>query len=140
MRIRLPSIGWKPWSNSWARADRQAQVTAQPVKLLVKSQARLILIDAEEMIYASIQDGAITIFARDTEGASNYRTVEELMEALDPGVFWRPHRSYLVNINHIKEVVPWFKSSFMLKMSDKRASEIPVSRNQTKRLRELLKL
>jgi two-component system LytT family response regulator/two-component system response regulator LytT len=113
---------------------------ASPVKLLVKSQARMILIDADDMIYASIQDGAITIFSRDTEGVSNYRTVEELMEALDPGVFWRPHRSYLVNINHIKEVVPWFKSSFMLKMNDKRASEIPVSRNQTKRLRELLKL
>jgi two-component system LytT family response regulator/two-component system response regulator LytT len=113
---------------------------AQPVKLLVKSQARMILIDADDMIYASIQDGAITIFARDTEGASNYRTVEELMEALDPGVFWRPHRSYFVNKNHIKEVVPWFKSSYMLKMNDKRSSEIPVSRAQIKRLRELLKL
>jgi two-component system LytT family response regulator/two-component system response regulator LytT len=100
----------------------------------------MILIDAEEMIYASIQDGEITIFSREAEGVSNYRTVEELMEALDPSVFWRPHRSYLVNINHIKEVMPWFKSSFMLKMNDKRASEIPVSRNQTKRLRELLKL
>ncbi len=100
----------------------------------------MILIDADEMIYASIQDGEITIFSRDAEGVSNYRTVEDLMEALDPGVFWRPHRSYLVNINHIKEVMPWFKSSFMLKMNDKRASEIPVSRNQTKRLRELLKL
>jgi two-component system LytT family response regulator/two-component system response regulator LytT len=112
----------------------------QPVKLLVKSQARMILVDAEDMIYASIQDGAITIFARDAEGVSNYRTVEDLMAALDPGVFWRPHRSYLVNINHIKEVVPWFKSSYMLKMNDKRGTEIPVSRAQTKRLRELLKL
>jgi two-component system response regulator LytT len=106
----------------------------------VKSQSRMILIDADDMIYASIQDGSITIFSRDTEGVSNYRTVDELMEMLDPGVFWRPHRSYLININHIKEVVPWFKSSFMLKMNDKRASEIPVSRAQTKRLRELLKL
>jgi two-component system response regulator LytT len=113
---------------------------AQPVKLLIKAQSRMILIDAEDLVYASIQDGAITIFSRDTEGVSNYRTVEDLMEALDPDVFWRPHRSYLVNINHIKEVVPWFKSSYMLKMDDKRASEIPVSRNQTKRLRELLKL
>ena len=113
---------------------------AHPVKLLVKSQARMILIDAEDLIYASIQDGAITIYSRDMEGVSNYRTVEELAEALDPHAFWRPHRSYLVNINHIKEVMPWFKSSYMLKMSDKRASEIPVSRNQTKRLRELLKL
>jgi two-component system, LytTR family, response regulator LytT len=111
-----------------------------PIKLLVKSQERMILIDADDMIFASIQDGAITIYSREIEGVSNYRTVEDLMEALDSEIFWRPHRSYLVNIKHIKEVVPWFKSSFMLKMNDKRASEIPVSRTQTKRLRELLKL
>ncbi|HXZ14299.1 MAG TPA: LytTR family DNA-binding domain-containing protein [Candidatus Sulfotelmatobacter sp.] len=112
----------------------------QPVKLLVKSQLRMFLVDAEDMIYASIQDGTITIFARDAEGVSNYRTIEELAGSLDAETFWRAHRSYLVNINHIKEVVPWFKSSYMLKMDDKRASEIPVSRAQTRRLRELLKL
>jgi two-component system, LytTR family, response regulator LytT len=113
---------------------------AQPVKLLVKSQSRMFLVDAEDIIYASIQDGTITIFARDAEGVSNYRTIEELAGSLDAETFWRAHRSYLVNINHIKEVVPWFKSSYMLKMNDKRASEIPVSRAQTRRLRELLKL
>jgi len=112
----------------------------QPVKLLVKAQSRMFLVDAEDIIYASIQDGTITIFARDTEGVSNYRTIEELAGSLDADTFWRAHRSYLVNINHIKEVVPWFKSSYMLKMNDKRASEIPVSRAQTRRLRELLKL
>jgi two-component system, LytTR family, response regulator LytT len=117
-----------------------ASKAAQPVKLLVKSNARMFLVDAEDVIYASIQDGTITIFARDFEGVSNYRTIEDLAASLDADVFWRAHRSYLVNINHIKEVVPWFKSSYMVKMDDKRASEIPVSRAQTKRLRELLKL
>ncbi len=112
----------------------------QPVKLLVKAQGRLILVDADDLVYAGIQDGTITIYARDFEGVSNYRTIEELQAALDADVFWRAHRSYLVNINHIKEVVPWFKSSYMLKMNDKRQSEVPVSRAQTKRLRELLKL
>src|SRR5277367_2130630 len=67
--------------------------SAQPVKLLVKSQARMFLVDAEEMIYASIQDGTITIFARDAEGVSNYRTIEELAAALDADIFWRAHRS-----------------------------------------------
>jgi two-component system response regulator LytT len=117
-----------------------AAKTPQPTKVLVKSQARMLLVSAEDIIYASIQDGAITIFARDAEGISNYRTIEELAASLDADNFWRAHRSYLVNINHIKEVVPWFKSSYMLKMNDKRQSEIPVSRAQTKRLRELLKL
>ena len=111
-----------------------------PVKLLVKSHERLLLVDAEDMVFATIQAGSISVMARDMEGSSNYRTLEELNAALDSESFWRPHRSYLVNIHHIKEVVPWFKSSYVLKMSDKKQTEIPVSRAQTKRLRELFKL
>ncbi len=111
-----------------------------PVKLLVKTQQRLFLVDADDVLFASIEDGTITVVSREVEGTSNYRTIEELQTSLDSESFWRAHRSYLVNINHIKEVVPWFKSSYMLKMADKRASEVPVSRAQTKRLRELLKM
>jgi two-component system LytT family response regulator/two-component system response regulator LytT len=117
-----------------------AKQVAQPVKLLVQSQQRLLLVDAEDMLFATIEAGSISVIARDTEGSSNYRTLEELHAALDSDSFWRPHRSYLVNIHHIKEVVPWFKSSYMLKMSDKKRTEIPVSRGQTKRLHELFKL
>jgi two-component system LytT family response regulator/two-component system response regulator LytT len=74
------------------------------------------------------------------EGESNYRTIEELQSNLDPDIFWRVHRSFLVNINRIREVIPWFKSSFQLRMDDRKHTEIPVSRVQTKRLRSLLKL
>jgi two-component system response regulator LytT len=112
----------------------------QPAKILVKSGQRLLLVAAEDLIFASIEDGLISVVGRDVEGTSNYRTLEELHAALDSETFWRPHRSHLVNIHHIKEVVPWFKSSYMLKMDDKKQSEIPVSRVQTKRLRELFKL
>jgi two-component system LytT family response regulator/two-component system response regulator LytT len=59
---------------------------------------------------------------------------------LDERSFWRVHRSFLVNIHHIREVVPWFKSSYQLRMDDRRASTVPVSRAQTRRLRELVKL
>ena len=116
------------------------QVASAPVKLLVKSQQRLLLVDAEDLVFATIADGLITVCAREADGTSNYRTLEEMHAALDADSFWRPHRSYLVNIHHIKEVVPWFKSSYMLKMNDKKQTEIPVSRQQTKRLRELFKL
>ncbi|HWY42865.1 MAG TPA: LytTR family DNA-binding domain-containing protein [Candidatus Sulfotelmatobacter sp.] len=116
------------------------QVASAPVKLLVKSQQRLLLVDAEDLVFATIADGLITVCAREADGTSNYRTLEEMHAALDADSFWRPHRSYLVNIHHIKEVVPWFKSSYMLKMNDKKQTEVPVSRQQTKRLRELFKL
>jgi two-component system response regulator LytT len=110
------------------------------VKLLLKANQRMFLVDADEMVFASIQDGSITIFTKDSQGVSNYRTIEELQASLESDRFWRAHRSYLVNIDYIKEVVPWFKSTFMLKMNDKRSSEIPVSRSQTRRLRELIKM
>jgi len=113
---------------------------APPAKLLLKTSQRLLLVDAEEMVFATIEDGVITIATREGEGTSNYRTLEELQSSLDPNRFWRVHRSYLVNVDHIREVVPWFKSSYQLKMNDRRASSIPVSRAQTRRLREFLNL
>jgi two-component system LytT family response regulator/two-component system response regulator LytT len=114
--------------------------SAPPSKILIKSQQRMLLVDSNDLIFASIEGGLISVVARDVEGSSQYRTLEELHATLDADSFWRPHRSYLVNVHHIKEVVPWFKSSFMIKMNDKKQSEIPVSRQQTKRLRELFKL
>ena len=51
-------------------------------------------------------------------GTSNYRTLDELQARLDPAVFWRVHRSHLVNITKIKEIVPWFSRNYLLKMKD----------------------
>lgn len=112
----------------------------QRTKLLVKANNRNLIVDAQDMIYATIDDGLITVVTSHFEGQSNYRTIEELQSNLDPNLFWRVHRSFLVNINKIREVIPWFKSSFQLKMDDKKQTEIPVSRIQTKRLRALLKI
>lgn len=112
----------------------------QRTKLLVKNAGRSYIVDAQDIVYATIDDGLITIITSAFEGESNYRTIEELQSNLDPETFWRVHRSYLVNINRIREVIPWFKSSYQIRMDDKKQTEIPVSRVQTKRLRALLKL
>ena len=80
------------------------------------------------------------LFRSHIEGESTYKTIDELQASLDPEIFWRVHRAWLVNINRIKEVIPWFKSSFQIRMDDKRQTEVPVSRVQTKRLRSLFRL
>jgi two-component system LytT family response regulator/two-component system response regulator LytT len=112
----------------------------QPAKILLKANSRLFLVDQKDICFASIEDGIITVVATTMEGQSNCRTLEELLASLDPNLFWRAHRSYLVNINRIKEVVPWFKSSYQIRMDDRKHTEIPVSRAQTRRLRELFGL
>jgi two-component system LytT family response regulator/two-component system response regulator LytT len=109
-------------------------------KIVLQANSRLLLIDQKDICYAAIDEGTITVATPAIEGESKCRTLEELLDLLDPAVFWRAHRSYVVNINHIREVVPWFKSSYQLRMADRKQTEIPVSRAQTRRLRELFKL
>jgi two-component system, LytTR family, response regulator LytT len=106
----------------------------------VKVGERFLLVQADDIIYASLNGDTITIVTGTLSGTSNYRTLDELQARLDPEVFWRVHRSHLVNINKIKEIVPWFSRNYILRMKDGKATEIPVSRSQTKRLREYLKL
>jgi two-component system LytT family response regulator/two-component system response regulator LytT len=112
----------------------------QNSKVLVRAAGRLLLVEQKDVCFASIEDGVISVVSITLEGQSNCRTLEELLDGLDSDMFWRAHRSYVVNINRIKEVVPWFKSSYQLRMDDKKQTEIPVSRAQTKRLRELFGL
>jgi two-component system response regulator LytT len=129
-------------------ADRILEPAAPPppkspaafTKLLLRAGTRNLIVDPQELIYATIEGGIITLVTAQTEGQANFRTLEELQTALDPDLFWRAHRSYIVNINKIREVVPWFKSTYQLKMDDRKSTEVPVSRMQSRRLREMLNL
>ena len=109
-------------------------------RLAIKVGERFMLVQADEIVYASVIDEGITVVTNQHAGTSNFRTLEELHERLDPSLFWRVHRSHLVNINKIKEIVPWFSRNYILRMKDQKSTEIPVSRTQTRRLREYLKL
>ena len=109
-------------------------------RLAIKVGERFMLVRAEDIIYASLGDEGIAVVTEQHAGTSNYRSLDELHDRLDTTVFWRVHRSHLVNINKIKEIVPWFSRNYILRMKDAKSTEIPVSRTQTRRLREYLKL
>lgn len=116
-----------------ARQGRRDQIA-------LKVGERFVLVQADEVVHVSVVDETIQVVTNSISGTSNYRTLDELQARLDPAVFWRVHRSHLVNITKIKEIVPWFSRNYLLKMKDAKATEIPVSRSQTKRLREYLQL
>jgi two-component system, LytTR family, response regulator LytT len=109
-------------------------------QLAIRAGEKFVLVQADEVIHASLVDEAIVVVTNTVSGTSNYRTLDELSARLDPAVFWRVHRSHLVNITKIKEIVPWFSRNYLLKMKDPKGTEIPVSRTQTRRLREYLQL
>jgi two-component system, LytTR family, response regulator LytT len=120
--------------------QQQAPAKNTAAKIVLRVGGRLLLVEQRDICFASIEEGTISVATHSIEGQSNCRTLEDLLELLDPKLFWRAHRSFVVNIHRIQEVVPWFKSSYQLRMDDRRHTEIPVSRGQTKRLRELFNL
>lgn len=116
--------------------DRQAG----RAQLALKVGERFQLVQSSDIIYAALADDVITVVTDSLTGSSSYRTLDELQANLDPAVFWRVRRSHLININKVKEIVPWFSRNYILKMQDASGTEIPVSRAQTKRLRTHLNL
>ena len=115
------------------RQGRSAQVA-------IAVGERFLLVHADEIICASMVDDEIIVVTGHVTGTSSLRTLDELQARLDPNTFWRVHRAHLVNINMIKEIVPWFSRNYILRMRDEKTTEVPVSRSQTRRLREYLKL
>jgi two-component system response regulator LytT len=135
------SVGVDGRLDALVRLLEHQQVPAKTAaKIVLRVGGRLLLVEQRDICFASIEEGTINVVTPSIEGHSNCRTLEDLLNLLDPELFWRAHRSFVVNIHRIQEVVPWFKSSYQLRMDDRRHTEIPVSRAQTKRLRELFNL
>src|SRR5262249_39472167 len=109
-------------------------------RLAIKVGERFMLVQAEDVIYASLGEQGISVVTEQHAGTSNYRTLDELQERLDSNLFSRVHPSPLVNINKMKETVAWFSGNYIRRMKHPKSTEIPVSRPQTRRLREYLKL
>ncbi len=134
------SEGQKPLRDLERLVEYVAKQQNRKDRLAVKVGERFLLVQSDDIIYASLADDVITVVTDALVGTSNCRTLDDLHSHLDSEVFWRVHRSHLVNINKIKEIVPWFSRNYILKMKDGKATEIPVSRSQTKRLRKHLNL
>ncbi|TDI40827.1 MAG: response regulator transcription factor [Acidobacteria bacterium] len=130
----------KPIASQLERLLGALERTTAQKRLVIKVSDRFLLVDASDVIYAMVEDGVVTIATERITGTSNVRTLDELAASLDDDVFWRVHRSYIVNLQRIKEVVPWFNRTIQLKMADRNETEIPVSRSNTRRLKEHLNL
>ncbi|MGH3665620.1 MAG: LytR/AlgR family response regulator transcription factor [Egibacteraceae bacterium] len=99
---------------------------------------RTILVDESEIYYASAARGYSYLKLADDRVLVSF-TLADLERRLS-GHFFRAHRSHLVNLDHVRELVPDFKGSLRLVMDDRQQSRIEVSRRQARELRRLLGL
>jgi len=104
-------------------------------KLLIEEQHRLVLLDPAQILYAVRDDRFIQIHTL-TETYSAKLTLQQLEEKLRAYPFFRTHRSYLVNLQYVSELVPWFNGAYNLRLKEGKGQQIPVSRSYA---RELLK-
>lgn len=105
-------------------------------KLSAELNGKIYLIDLDEVFYAYTDKNYVYIKRFDDKLITRY-TLASLEEKLHNLNFFRTHRSYLVNLNKVKEISPYFKGTYTLIISDKENSSIPVSRRQTKELRKI---
>jgi len=130
---------------SEAQADDERQRIRQMLKtaapplqqIVARKRDRFVLLPLEDILFFRMEDGLVKV---KTEAAL-YRTdyqITDLEARLPDPPFFRAHRSVIVNLGKVKEIAPFFKSTYLLIMSDPEASEIQVSERQSKKLREML--
>lgn len=106
-------------------------------RVAANKNGKLLLVDVSKIRYATVE-GRKAMVKVEGELLELNLSLLELEERLDPSQFCRTHRAYLVNISAIREIIPWFNGAYNLILDDK--SEVPVSRNYAKHLKDLLGL
>jgi DNA-binding LytR/AlgR family response regulator len=115
-------------------------VGALSQRVPVRRGAGTVMVDVQEILYACVSDGEVTVVTDDLEGTSSRRSLDELQSELPAGMFMRVHRAYLANVYRIREIVPWENNSFRIRMGTDEGPVIPVSRANAKELRRRLHL
>ncbi|WP_047985512.1 LytR/AlgR family response regulator transcription factor [Ornithinibacillus californiensis] len=114
-----------------SKENTQEKKPATTSKLLVDDGERIVVLSPNSIFYAVPNNRLLEIHTEDKVIMSRM-TLQELEDKLSGQMFFRAHRSYLVNLNHVLEITPWFNGTSNLTMKDKHKTVIPVSRSASK--------
>lgn len=106
-------------------------------KIAVHEGETLILLDPNEILYISREGRGIFVHTNDHQYESKY-SLQLLESKLYNYSFFRTHRAYLVNLNHVDQLIPWFNGAYNLILRDPKRTTIPVSRSYIKSLKDIL--
>lgn len=96
-----------------------------------------ILLDFKEILFFEADDKRVNAMTLHGDSWLVRYTMRELEDRLMSGGFARTHKSYLVNLEHVREIEPWFSGSYLLRMGDAKRSKVPLSRQYAKHLKEI---
>jgi len=135
-----PSDPDEPSTNNHPPKHLQENSATRPLEVIpVEQRGKTILLRPEEIIY--IYTDKDNVFAKTQKESYLTRfTLRELEARLNPNMFFRTHRCYLVNIKRMRELIPYFNGTYSIVVDDHERSEVPVSRTQSRKLKEILGL
>ncbi|MUV38122.1 Sensory transduction protein LytT [Lentibacillus sp. JNUCC-1] len=127
-------------ANLQASEDAKEKVAANPVKLEKipsKVNEKIVLFHPLEIDYIESQDGQSFLHVKEEAFPCTF-TLQQLEQRLFPFGFFRCHRSYLVNLQKVREVMTWTRNSYSLILENKQKTTIPLSKSKMAELKELL--
>ena len=130
--------------DEWLAAGKRLDTALSKTKIIVKKlpleqNGKIIMVNYNDLIYAYTQRGLVSVVT--TNGEFGYGgTLTEMEIRLTHTNLVRVHKSYIVNMDKVTEVVPWFKGTYWLKVEGDHEAEIPVSKSQIKEIKEILGL
>lgn len=113
--------------------------TACSRKIPIENNGRILLMDLDDIVFCRYQGKKIVVH---TVGRSysiyGIQTMDQLEQRLAGNSFFRAHRSTIVNIDHIRELSPWFHGKYHITMKDDAGTEIDVTRDRVKLFKQHL--
>ncbi|MEH7749423.1 LytTR family DNA-binding domain-containing protein, partial [Neobacillus drentensis] len=107
-------------------------------RINLKKNDKIIVTDANDIYYAIAREKVTLVYTQEEEYTMPL-SITEFDALLPENLFFRCHRSYTVNLTKIREIVPWFNQTYMLRLKDL-SEEIPVSRSKVKAFRQIMHL
>jgi two-component system LytT family response regulator len=104
-------------------------------RLAVRDGECIRVLDADGIDWIGIEDEQVMVHAGD-QAYPVRRTLADLEARLDPKRFFRAHRSAIVNLDRVQEIIPWFKGGHILRLTT--GAEVDLSRAQARALRNIL--
>jgi len=116
------------------------QILFQDVsRIPVWKEGYILLLKHQLILYCQVLNKKAMIYTKD-DSYEYSGTLSELDEKLKGYNFFRCHKSYLVNIDHIKRIIPWFKQGYLIELEGAEKVEVPVSRHYSKGFKKMLNL
>lgn len=113
--------------------------SAQIAKVCVLAGGKIVPVNKKDIVFIYVKDKDVYVRTRTGE-FSAMLTLQEFDNLLTEANFLRIHRQYIINLDEILEITPWFHGSYLVRMNDANKQEVPVSRNRVKNLKTALGL